>query len=476
MKQSYRKYALGASVIGAVIAVWRILRHLSIPLQTSEIDLEFTTATPHLLDKSIFQGERLPQFLQDGVGPLFHRRYYVDIADVAMSKEELMTEIQSHLNSFSALDMAFFEKTEHSDSSEMKVGDDFFVHIVGPWNGPVRVINVSPTSFSFITLEKHLEVGEIQFRLIDHPDRDDVIRFEIRSWTRSQNWFVNLLYDRIPLTKISQTRMWVYFCQRVVEVSKGEALDEVHVMTHRVPYRQFQFDRPHQLERWQQYRPQIEFYRQAQLNFDLDKREEFIEAGGWNIDSYEIDLPQEAPGEPEKEGSWEQAKRVLLNYEFPDPDLITGIFIPDDVLKERIMLLEAHFLIFTFRFGVRIGGVIDEEREDAEKGRARVWGYSYQTLEGHFEMGEITFEIWKFLDTGRVEFRMHSYSKTGYIRNPFYRIGFAIFGRRLQRRFADTALERMERLVISRLTKSAETVEKPDVQRISEADLKEQIE
>ena len=42
-----------------------------------------------------------------------------------------------------------------------------------------------------------------------------------------------------------------------------------------------------------------------------------------------------------------------------------------------------------------------------------------------------------------MQFRVHAVSQTGSIRNPFYWIGFRLFGRRLQRKFARESLKRM---------------------------------
>ncbi|MGB7337863.1 MAG: DUF1990 family protein [Phototrophicaceae bacterium] len=458
MNDKTKKIALVSLTLSAISAViWRLWRHTSIDFDMNEVDLEMTTATPHLLDDSIFMGERAPQLLASGYGPLFYRRYYVDLDNVQRSKADLMTLIEEHLNSFSPSDMAIFERLEEENDAPMQVGDDYYIHIAGPWDGPVRVIDVTPTSFSFITLDDHLEAGEIQFRITDHPEKETVTRFEIRSWSRSKDRLVHFLYDVLPVVKFSQEKMWIFFCQRVVEVSEAQALDDIQVMTHRVPYTYVKNEVVGNAERWQQYSPQLSQMRHYGLNFDLDQRESFTEVNGWRFDKYEIDLPKEASGAPQKNGSWELAQHVLTNYEFPDPNLISGIFIPDAALAERVMLLEAKFLIFKFYFGVRISSVIDEQRTDDEKGLAQVWGYSYQTLEGHFEMGEITFEIWKFLDSGEVEFRVHSYSKTGHIANPFYRLGFTLFGRMLQKRFANTALSRMQELVINRLAKNTQT-------------------
>lgn len=151
---------------------------------------------------------------------------------------------------------------------------------------------------------------------------------------------------------------------------------------------------------------------------------------------------------PVPDGTWERACAVVRDYRFPPPDLVTGIFAPEGPLEGRRMLIRAGFLGFTFWFGVEIGGVVDEERTLPDgAGKERVWGYHYRTLEGHFEKGEITFTVHKYLRTGRVVFRVHAYSQPDHIRNPFYRLGFKLFGRMLQRRFARESLARMRMLV-----------------------------
>lgn len=194
---------------------------------------------------------------------------------------------------------------------------------------------------------------------------------------------------------------------------------------------------------WEEYQSLLEQIKLRKLNYDLEKSEEFTELNGWRIDDYATELPSESPGQPYPKGSWEIACEILRNYEFPDPSLITGVYVPDIPLQERYMILRGRFWWFTFLFGAKIGKVSDETRRVDEITHARIWGYSYQTLEGHFEMGEITFEIWKYLESGKVEFRIHAYSKPTHIPNIFYRIGFRLFGRRLQVKFARTALARM---------------------------------
>ena len=72
-------------------------------------------------------------------------------------------------------------------------------------------------------------------------------------------------------------------------------------------------------------------------------------------------------------------------------------------------------------------------------------------------MGEMRFQVWKYLETGKVEFQIHAYSKTGKINNPFYKLGFLLFGRWLQIRFARRSLARMAELVSTRLTDATPT-------------------
>jgi hypothetical protein len=210
---------------------------------------------------------------------------------------------------------------------------------------------------------------------------------------------------------------------------------------------------------WRDYGDRLDALREVRYNVELGETHEHSEADGWHLDTHEADLVPEPPGPPlppeDARASWAVACDLLRSYAFPDPKLITGIFSPDDPLPGRPMLLRARFIGFTFWFGVRVGREIDEVR-DTSTGPVHVYGYDYATLEGHFERGQITFEIRKEAATGHVRFHIDAFSKSDRIRNPFYRIGFKLFGRRLQLRFARSALERMQRFVKQELAARAE--------------------
>jgi hypothetical protein len=190
------------------------------------------------------------------------------------------------------------------------------------------------------------------------------------------------------------------------------------------------------------------------LNFEPERRAAMTRQAGWNVDDYSQPLPPEPPGPPAPDGSWERARELMRGYEFADPAIVRALYAPGSVMEGRDMLLEVRFLGLRFRFGVRVGGVVDGSCE-VDGRAARVWGWSYRTLQGHLEMGQMDYEVWKWLDSGEVEFRIHVVSRPAGIPNPVIRLGFRTFGRRQQVRFARRACERMACLLEGRPVRPA---------------------
>jgi uncharacterized protein (UPF0548 family) len=168
--------------------------------------------------------------------------------------------------------------------------------------------------------------------------------------------------------------------------------------------------------------------------------------GHWHVDSGDIRLGREAPGEPASDGIWATACRLVQQYEFAEPRIIRAVYRPDDDLLGRDMLLEGRFFGLRFYLGVRVTGVIDETRE-GDAGPERVWGWSYQTLQGHLEEGRLNYEVIKNLTSGRVVFRVSGYSRMAPIPSPLVRWGFRLFGRWTQRRFYAAIQRRMRRMI-----------------------------
>jgi uncharacterized protein (UPF0548 family) len=170
---------------------------------------------------------------------------------------------------------------------------------------------------------------------------------------------------------------------------------------------------------------------------------------GWRRDDRRRALPPEMPGDPEPDGSFAMARGLVADYEFSDPRRVRAAFDPAEPLDGRVMLLELRWLVLRFLCGVRIVRVYDEDRDG---GRARVWGWTYRTLAGHVEAGERSFEVWKWRESGTVEFRTHAVSRVAW-RNPVMRVGFRLFGRPRQRRWVDAICRRMDHLTAAALAR-----------------------
>ncbi len=171
------------------------------------------------------QGER------DGHGPLFRRRYRTQIRDSTLGANELMSAIGQKLNRPAPTTFARFEKVLGADG-RMALGDEFVVRMPGPWDGPVRVIDVTPRSFRLATLAGHLEAGQIEFRV--RGGEGKALVFEIESWSRSSTRVVDLLYHHLRMAKEVQAHMWISFLEGVVRLSGGRMSGGITLTTERI--------------------------------------------------------------------------------------------------------------------------------------------------------------------------------------------------------------------------------------------------
>ena len=102
----------------------------------------------------------------------------------------------------------------------------------GPWDGPVRVVDVGSCSFRLATLAGHLEAGQIEFR--SSGDEDSGVVFEIESWARSSSAVVDVLYHRLRMAKEVQAHMWISFLERVVQLAGGRMTGGIELDTERI--------------------------------------------------------------------------------------------------------------------------------------------------------------------------------------------------------------------------------------------------
>lgn len=170
------------------------------------------------------------QTIGQGVGPRYHRIYWVEIPVTFEQAQKAMEALKADINAFSPQAIATFEK-KSGKPKDLAVGDEILVRITGPWNGPVRVTEVRSDGFSFCTLEGHIEAGSISFRISQTPN--ETVCFKIESITKSRDQIVNFFYDKIRLAMLAQTEMWELFCQNFAReaVADEQAKPVVHVTT-----------------------------------------------------------------------------------------------------------------------------------------------------------------------------------------------------------------------------------------------------
>jgi len=195
------------------------------PFHRSEVDGSLPDDAPPPLRP----GEEL-QPAESGAGPLFHRVYRARIRDSSLSPERVIAEVTSDVDRIAPTEFASFNKVL-GRQGVMAVGDEYVVRMPGPWDGPVRVVERTPTSFRFATLEGHLEAGQIEFSAwADGP----VLEFRIESWARAGDRLSNLLYDRLRMSKEVQLHMWTSVLVRVAKLAGGRLTGGIEIRTRRV--------------------------------------------------------------------------------------------------------------------------------------------------------------------------------------------------------------------------------------------------
>jgi hypothetical protein len=165
----------------------------------------------------------------DGAGPLFHRMYRGWIRDTNVEPEALIAAITADPDRVAPSEFASFNKVL-GDERAMVVGDEYVVRMPGPWDGPVRVVERTPSSFRFATLDGHLEAGQIDFS----ARRGELLEFRIESWARAGDRLSNLLYDRLRMSKEIQLHMWTSVVERVAELAGGRLTGGIEIRTRRV--------------------------------------------------------------------------------------------------------------------------------------------------------------------------------------------------------------------------------------------------
>jgi hypothetical protein len=213
-------------MLGTGLVSWRYL-WMTTPLHRSQSMAAGDEDLPPVLPRGLL--DEANQLAGHGVGPLFHRTVTIHIAEPRCTAEELMAEIVDDFARFVPREVVGVAKDA---ADALSVGTEMVVQMPGPWDGPVRVVEVTPRVLRLATLRGHLEAGQVRFSV--EPDGPDLL-FQVETWARSASSLVRLPYSHLRLAKEIQLNMWVRFCLAAAKAAHGHPRDGVHVRTREVP-------------------------------------------------------------------------------------------------------------------------------------------------------------------------------------------------------------------------------------------------
>ena len=209
--------------LGVLLVSWRYLWAIT-PLHRSVEAGDATDLPPSLPDQLV---DDRSQLMESGTGPLFRRLFAVEIQGASLTASELIAQVTTDLNQAVPSEVTTVERISGVPGA-LATGDEIVVRLPGPWDGPVRVVHRTGTSFRLATLAGHLEAGQIEFRA--RPSGSQ-LRFEIEAWARPSNRAIDLLYSHLRLAKEIQLNMWVRFCLTAADLAGGRARGGVTIRT-----------------------------------------------------------------------------------------------------------------------------------------------------------------------------------------------------------------------------------------------------
>jgi hypothetical protein len=194
--------------VGVLVTGWSYLWRTT-PMHRREVDGDWDRDAPPPLPAAMtHDGIQTPEH---GAGAYLHRQYRVRVKRPRLKAAELMAHVSADPNRVAPGALAHFRKTR-GEEGRMAVGDEWVVRMPGPWDGPVRVVEMTPDHFRFATLDGHLEAGQIEWSA---RDEDGALVFSITSWARPGDRVSDLMHNRLRMAKEVQLHMWTSVLERV---------------------------------------------------------------------------------------------------------------------------------------------------------------------------------------------------------------------------------------------------------------------
>jgi uncharacterized protein (UPF0548 family) len=179
--------------------------------------------------------------------------------------------------------------------------------------------------------------------------------------------------------------------------------------------------------------PRLRALVDAPRNFQVEEHEMTPESG-WNDYFIESFIAHESAG---GEQTFQRLARAVVNYQFSDPTIVRAHFDREAALLGRPMLLDIQALHLHYLCPVVVTAIRDENVEDG-----RVFGFCYETLDGHIETGREWFLLTK-APSGDIHFRIDARWRRGQFPNWWSRVGFRLLAKRYQRKWHRQAERRM---------------------------------
>lgn len=156
------------------------------------------------------------------------------------------------------------------------------------------------------------------------------------------------------------------------------------------------------------------------LNFQ-GIEDELTGESGWHHYHSEAIIARETEGHE----CFARARVALANYQFSDRAIVIAHFDPKKPLLGRRILLEIKVLGLHYLCPALVTRVRDEPG---------VYGFRYDTLEGHIERGMEWFLLTKN-DAGEIRFRIEARWQSGEMPNWWSRLGFSVLSGYYQRKW-----------------------------------------
>jgi uncharacterized membrane protein/uncharacterized protein (UPF0548 family) len=177
------------------------------------------------------------------------------------------------------------------------------------------------------------------------------------------------------------------------------------------------------------------------LNFEASE-EEMTPDNGWSHVESQAVIARDHPGPPSRDDAFDKLKHAITYLGYSDPRIVYGHFDAAVPLEGRPILLELKTVGLRYLCPVRIGAVRSEAN-----GERTVFGFRFDTLQGHLEAGREWFLLSKDHRSGELRFHIKAAWREGQFPNWWSHVGFELVGRRYQRAWHHLAHARLRELL-----------------------------